>query len=266
MTQIARPAQTPRRFRTGRTVTALVLREMSTTYGRTALGYFWALLEPVAGIMLLTLVFSVIAHSPPMGTSFPLFYASGLLPFMMYLDVSNKVASSLRFSQPLLFYPGVTYVDAILARLILNTLTETMVMFAVLGGIIVFFNADTILDIPALLLTIAMVVALALGVGTLNCFLLSMFPVWERAWAILNRPLFIISCVFFPFDSVPQPYQDVLWYNPIVHLVGQMRIGTYPTYDGAYVSPLYIFGISGICLAVGLVMLGRYKSYIINDG
>lgn len=258
--------QRPRKFRTARTVSALVLREMSTTYGRTSLGYLWALMEPVAGIMLLTLVFSITFHAPPLGTNFALFYASGLMPFMMYMDLSGKIATSLRFSQPLLFYPGVTFVDAILARVVLNIFTELMVFTLVMSGIIIGMDVDVILDVPAILYGIAMAFALAIGVGTMNCFLLTMFPVWERAWAILNRPLLIVSCVLFTLDSVPQPFQDFLWWNPLVQIVGQVRSGIYPTYDANYVSALYVFGVSGVLLAAGLLLLDRYKSYLINDG
>lgn len=265
MTYLTPKAQRPRRFRTGRTVTALMLREMSTTYGRTSLGYLWALMEPSAGILLLTLVFSVIATTPPIGTSYALFYASGILPYMMYLDISNKVGQSLRFSQALLFYPGVTFIDAILARLLLNGLTETLVFFIIIAGVIWAAGVDTMMDYPAILLGLAMTMALALGIGTINCFLLSMFPTWERTWAILNRPLVIVSCVLFPFALVPQPYQDYLWFNPLVHAVGQVRAGVYPTYDASYVSPMYIFGLSGALFALGLVLLRRYQSYIINE-
>jgi capsular polysaccharide transport system permease protein len=259
-------AQRPRSLRMSRTILALVLREMSTSYGRTSLGYLWAFIEPVAGIALLTLVFSAIGAHPPVGTSFALFYATGLLPFTIYSGITSKVATSLRFSAPLLFYPGVTFVDAMLARLILNGLTETVVFTTVITLIIVGQGLDVILDIPALVLGIAMILALATGIGSLNCFLMAMFPVWERAWAILNRPVVIISCIFFPLHSVPLPWRDYLWFNPIVHLVGQIRSGVYPTYDAAYVSPLYIFGLSAGLTMMGLIMLTRYKSYILNDG
>lgn len=266
MTYSVPKAQPARKFRTARTVTALILREISTAYGRTAIGYLWAFIEPVAGILLMTVVFSIVASTPQVGTSFAMFFASGLLPFMAYIDISNKIASSLRFSQALLFYPGVTFVDAIIARLILNGLTETLVMFSLFAAIILLEGLDLILDIPALLLGVAMTLSLSLGIGTLNCFLLSIFPVWERAWAILNRPLFIISGIAFTFSSVPQPFRDWLWYNPIVHLIGQIRAGVYPTYDASYVSPLFVFSVSAITLLAGLILLGRYKSYILNDG
>ncbi len=266
MPQTPASSQRPRRFRTLRTVFALVLREMSTTYGRTSLGYLWALMEPVAGIMLLSVVFSITFHAPPLGTNFALFYASGLMPFMMYIDLSGKIATALRFSQPLLFYPGVTFIDAILARIVLNVFTELMVFVFVLAGIIIGMNVDVILDIPAVLLGVAMAFSFAIGVGTMNCFLQTMFPVWERAWAILNRPLIIISCVLFTLDSVPQPFQGFLWWNPLVQIVGQVRAGIYPTYDASYVSVLYVFGVSAVLLATGLLFLDRYKSYLVNDG
>ncbi len=76
MTQRITKAQRPRGFRSLRTVSALVLREMSTTYGRSAIGYLWAFIEPTAGLVLLTLVMSIIVVAPPIGTSFALFYAS----------------------------------------------------------------------------------------------------------------------------------------------------------------------------------------------
>ncbi|MCX7288621.1 MAG: hypothetical protein NTW20_13985 [Rhodobacterales bacterium] len=79
--QPQRPAQGARGFRTSRSVVALMLREMSTTYGRSPGGYLWVILEPVGGIALLSLVltFGLRVKSPGLGINFPLFYATGVL-------------------------------------------------------------------------------------------------------------------------------------------------------------------------------------------
>lgn len=257
-------AQRPRKGGTLRTIWALMLREMSTTYGRSFLGYLWAILEPVAGIMLLTFIFSFAFRSPAIGTSFPLFYATGMLPFIAYMDTSQKVSVSLRFSKQLLFYPGVTFLDALFARFLLNAITQVMIFLVVFAGIINAFDLDVMLNPVALAWGGAMVFALALGIGTLNCYLLSVYPLWERAWAVLNRPLFIISCIFFLFDTVPQPFQDYLWWNPLIHVVGEFRRGFYPTYDASYVSHIYVFALSGVTFAMGLLLLGRYHRDIAN--
>lgn len=243
---------------------ALMLREMSTTYGRSPGGYIWAILEPVAGIALMTFIFSMAFRSPPIGTNFALFYATGIVPFMMYTDISQKVGNCITFSKPLLFYSRVTYIDSLLARFFLNSLTQVMVFYLLLGGILVFFDTKTIIDYPSIILGVLMALSLGLGVGTLNCFLISMFPFWGRVWAILNRPMFIISCVIFIYDSVPEPYRGMLWYNPVVHVVGQVRHGFYPVYDAAYVSPIYVFGLSLLCILTGLILLYRYQRDILN--
>ena len=67
-----------------RVVSALVVREMGTSFGRSAGGYFWAVVEPLGGIVLLAIAFSMALSTPPMGTSFMLFYATGIVPFGMY--------------------------------------------------------------------------------------------------------------------------------------------------------------------------------------
>lgn len=263
-----RPAQTPKptrhRFASARTITALVMREMATTYGRSPGGYVWAILEPVAGIALLSALFSLGFRAPAIGTNFPIFYATGLVPFLMYVDLSNKVAMSLIFSKPLLTYPSVTFVDALLARFLVNLLTQLMVCYVVFVGILFLFETRTIPDIASIALALVMAAALALGIGTMNAVLFTAFPVWQRVWAIMSRPLLLISGVIFIFDDVPSPYDDYLWWNPLIHVVGQMRSGFYPTYDGSYISYGYVFGLSGVLLLFGLIFLRRYHRDILD--
>lgn len=260
----APPAQRPpgqrtrRSFASLRTIMALVLREMSTTYGSSPGGYIWAILEPVASIALLTAVFSLGFRSPSIGINFPIFYATGMLPFLLYNDLTGKIATALLFSKPLLAYPAVTFIDAIMARFLVNLLTQLMVAYVVFVGILMTFETRTAPDIPVIAQAFAMAGILALGVGTMNSFLFTRFPVWQRIWSVLNRPMFIVSCIFFVFETVPQPYRDVLWYNPLVHIVGLMRRGFYPSYDAVYVSPVYVIGLGMGLLVAGLFLLRRY--------
>lgn len=263
-----RPAQTPkqtrRRFASMRTITALIMREMATSYGRSPGGYIWAVVEPIAGIALLSALFSLGFRNPAIGTNFQIFYATGLVPFLMFMDLSSKVAMALLFSRPLLAYPSVTFFDALLARFIVNFLTQLMVAYVVFVGILLLFETRTIPDISGIALAVVMAATLAFGVGMLNAFLFTAFPVWQRVWSILTRPLMLVSGVIFIFDSVPRPYQDYLWWNPLIHVVGQMRDSFYPTYDGSYISHAYVFGVSGIMMLFGLIFLRRYHRDILD--
>lgn len=246
-----------RRFRTGRTIMALILREMTTTYGRSPGGYVWALLEPIGAILLLSIGFSLLLRAPSLGTSFLLFYATGYMPFTLYQSMANKVAKALRFSKALLAYPGVTWLDAILARFVLNALTQITVAFIIFLGILFFVDTYTLLNYPLIALAMTLAALLGLGVGTLNCFLMGRFPVWEHVWAIATRPLFLASGLFYIYEDLPYAAQDVLWWNPLIHVTGLMRTGFYPTYDAAYVSVAFVCAVAGLSLFFGLMLLRR---------
>lgn len=259
------PVRSRRRmFATPRVIVALILREMSTTYGRSPGGYIWAILEPATGIALLTAIFSTGFRSPALGINFPIYYATGMLPFYVYMMTSNAVMQSIMFSRQLLAYPSVTFIDTILARFLLQLLNQLLVSYILFSLILAVFDTRTTLEINQLFLGYVMAAALGLGVGTINCFLRSMFPVWQQVWGIVTRPLVLISGVIFLHDRIPEPYRGWLEYNPLVHVVGVSRSAFYPYYNAEYVDVPYVFLIALVALVFGLVFLRRYKYDILN--
>lgn len=266
MTDIHAPVSRPRSFKTARTVLALMLREMQTTYGRSPGGYLWAILEPVGAIAMFTLVFAVglKVRSPSLGTNFPFFYATGMLPYALAMGTANKVASSLNFSRSLLFYPGVLYTDAIIARFLLNVLTQAIVFFVMMVGIHIMFDISSIRDARHIALSFSLAALFGLSLGVMNCFLFSVSPIWKSTWKIVTRPLMIISGVLFIYEDIPWAYQDFAWYNPLIHITGMMREGFFATYRPTYISPLYIILLSCAFLLLGMIFLRRYSSSILN--
>lgn len=266
---VSPPAQplrrsTQRRFASLRTITALMLREMSTRYGRTPGGYAWAILEPLAAILFLSLGFSLLIRTPSLGVSFLLFYATGYLPFSLYQTLSNTVARALMYSRPLLKFPAVTWADALLARMILNSLTGVVVAVLLFFGILAVVEHRAVLDLPPVVMSFALATLFGFGVGALNGVLMGLYPLWEVAWSIFTRPLFIASGVLFIYEDLPRVAQDILWYNPLMHITGLLRTGFYPSYQAAYVSQIYVVGCSLVVLTLGLVLMGRFHRDILN--
>lgn len=248
-----------------RSITALILREMASSEGRVFGGYLWAVIEPVAAITLLTLVFSAAFHSPPLGSDFALFYATGYLPFALYSDLAQKTGVSLRFSRPLLAYPAANWMDAILARIILCVLTHSVVVFLVLG-ILVLRSPDHLDVQPALLVAGFGLVALwGASLGILNAYLFGAFPIWERLWAILGRPLFLLSGIVFLPESVPAPYADWLALNPILHGVGLVRSGVYAGYSVDHLQALYFAMGALLPVAAGLGFLACHAPKLLHE-
>ncbi|MDF1619979.1 ABC transporter permease [Pseudothioclava nitratireducens] len=254
-----RRVRAPLRFASLRVIMALILREMSTTYGRSPGGYAWMILEPVLGIALLTAVFSLGFRTPPLGTNFPIFYASGLLPFFMFQIIANNVSQSINNARALLAYPRVTFIDTILARLILATVTQLLVGIILFTLIVTVFETRTVLKFDRIFTAYAMAISLGAGIGIMNCLLISRYQIWQRAWSIIMRPAFLISGVIFIYENIPQPYGDYLLWNPLMHITAEMRAGFYYSYDATYVSPSYVFSIAAGAGLLGLIFLRRYN-------
>ena len=257
--KLARP-----RFQAARTIMALILREMGSTYGASPGGYIWAVLQPVGMVMFLSLGFSLVVRAPSLGTSFILFYATAYLPFSLYNDLATKTGATLRYARALLAYPAVNWIDAVLARFILNALTNCTVYCIVMSAILMFVDSHTILDVGPVLIALVISALLGLGVGLCNAVLTGLFPIWQNIWGIVTRPLILASGILYIYEDLPQAAQNILWWNPLIHMSAVAREGYYPTYDPQYVSLAYPFGVSLGLIFLGLVFMRAYHATILE--
>ena len=239
---------------------------MSTAYGRSPGGYVWAFAEPDAGIAVMSIMFTLIARNPRLGDNFPLYFATGFMALAIYTQTASKVGSAIKYSKSLLAYPNVTYFDAIIARLILTVMTQALVTMLLLTGIILGFGLNLNLNLMHAAHAVVMAAVLGFGVGTVNCFLMSMYPIWTFVWNVVNRPMFIISGVLFLIDDLPREIRDILLWNPVAHIVMRMRTAFYDTYEGVFIDTTYVYMVALILGALGMLLLHRYHAVILDEG
>jgi capsular polysaccharide transport system permease protein len=243
---------------------ALILREIATRYGRTPGGFAWAVLEPVAAVLVLTAALSMVVHAPSLGTSFVVFYASGYLPFLFYATLQGHVQQALTYSRPLLVYPSVSWIDAIAGRFVLNAVTGLTVVVIVLAGLSLATGDVRIVAPGLLVLSLMLAAMLGLGLGVLNCLLVGLFPLWGQVWAILSRPLFLVAGVIFVMEDLPPVLQDWLYLTPWIHITGLFRAALYPGYEAAYASAIMVLIWGLVPLALGLAFLRKHSYRILQ--
>jgi capsular polysaccharide transport system permease protein len=210
-------------------------------------------------------VFSLALRKPPLGTSFMLFYASGIIPFNMFRTISSRVSAAIGSNKGLLTYPVVTALDAVFAKFLLNFLTQVVIGVVLFTAIIWYMHLSVNLDLGAVALATVLAALLGLGIGTLNCVLFGFFPTWKNVWSVITRPLMFVSGVLHTYEAVPPRLQEILWWNPIVHTVGEMRSGFYGTYDSSYVSVPYVLVVALSTFVVGAYLLRRHASFLLEQ-
>lgn len=242
-----------------RVIGALVLRETRTRFGRTKLGYFWAIAEPVGYVAVLSFAFSLLSHQAPYGPSMPLFFASGILPFMLFTHLTRTIATALQANEALMYFPIVKPIDTFVARGLLEVATMVAVMLITFTGIILLSDLPAPRDPGRMAGAIAALALLGFGMGTLNAVLVRLFDFWRQIYDVVTRPLMLLTGVFFVPDSLPPGIRDVLGYLPTLQAIELFRSGLYDSYRSSVLDPGYLFGSALLLTLIGLSAERAYR-------
>ena len=239
-----------------------MIREMITRYGRSWGGYLWAILEPAGIVMVLTLALGAFLRRPPIGNSFALFYASGYMVFYSFNQIANQSGTAVSVNRELLQLPMVRPLDAVVSRFLLTFLTLICV-FVLIFGTLLALTHNTV-NIGRAFRALFAISILGLGIGVVNAVIFVFVPVWRQVWHMLTAPLLIISGTFFLFTSMPSNIQKILIWNPLIHVTGEMRMAFYPTYRGDYINLSYPIGVGMVLVVVGLALVLRNQTALIE--
>jgi lipopolysaccharide transport system permease protein len=205
----------------------LVWRDVKVRYKQTVLGALWAILQPVATMVVFSLFFGRLAQMPAGDVPYPLFVFAGLIPWTFFSNAVSGAGGSVVGNQnlvtkvyfPRLFIPmgaiGAGLVDLVIA---FGVLIVLMLGYGVMPG-------PQMLLVP--LLTVALL-ATALGVGVLLSALTVAYrdfrhvvPFMVQLW------MFATPCIYMRTESFLSPrWNAVLPLNPAFGIIQNFRAAT----------------------------------------
>jgi lipopolysaccharide transport system permease protein len=212
-------------------VLSLALRELKARYKNTVLGFFWSLLNPLAMMLVFTMVFTVFIQNSEL-QNFPIFILCGLLPWNYFtagvMGSINAIVGNANLVTKVYFPREVLPIAVVLANLI-NFLLTLVVLFAALLLVGANFSGWLWLLPLVILIQSCFILGLAFILSTLNVFYrdtLMVMDVAILAW-------FFLTPVFYPIDQLPRDYvllgMEVnlhrLMYilNPMASIIGTYR-------------------------------------------
>ena len=218
---------------------ALILRETRTRFGQNRLGYLWAILEPLLFIATFALVFRVIGRTAPERMPVVPFLATGFMPYLLFRETSGRGLHAIEANRGLLFYPQVRPLDLVLARVLLEIVTN-FITFAIIVAVYCTYTGQFEISNP---LQVVIGLGLAAGIGATLGLILCAASVFstlvDRLHGPLIRPLFWFSGLMYPTSHLSLSYRNVLGYNPIVHAVELTRAGYFNGYRAEHVGIAY---------------------------
>lgn len=233
---------------------AVMLRDIKTRFFGNELGFLIAIGWPLSHVLILLLINTGMGRVAPYGDSAALWFATGVVPFMVFSYMSRFIMLGIVWNRPLLIFPRVKITDILIARAVVEILSAGLVI--IILAIIFWAYGINFIPINPIQACFALGASmlLGLGVGVVNAIIAAAFPVWITGYALINIGLWIISGVFFVAHALPEVLRYPLSFNPVVHAVEWMRSAYYEGYGDSYLDKGYLIGYGAICLCFGLLL------------
>ena len=203
-------------------IASTVAREFQVRYQNSLLGVLWTVLNPLAMILIYTLIFSRLmqARLPGVNTPFAysIFLMAGLLPWGLFSEILTR-------NQNLFLENANLLKKASFPKICLPViaLCNCLVNFAIVFSLFLLFLLwegqlsvwPLLAFFPVLLLQIALAVGLGLILGVLNVFFRDIgqfFGIFLQFW-------FWLTPILYNIELLPERAQRYLEMNPITPIV-----------------------------------------------
>jgi ABC-type polysaccharide/polyol phosphate export permease len=197
--------------------------EIRTRYAGAGLGVVWNLLQPLAMILIFTLVFTeIFKRLDYKGVPYPLLLCSALLPWSAFAECINRGTQSFVHNAPYLRKLPIPE-QVFIAQTALTTAISLTISYTVL--IVVAIALGYYPSWHWLLLPLPMILLIATGfglgmlLGTLNAFIRDI----GQLVPILLQIGFWLYPVCYPPETLPDWAQKALPFNPVYPFMESIR-------------------------------------------
>jgi ABC-type polysaccharide/polyol phosphate export permease len=227
-------------------------------YQRSLLGFVWTLLNPLATITVLTVVFTHVVRIPL--TNYWAFLLSGYFVWNFVVTTLNAgtyiFAEHSRLLRSASFPSELIVFSTAIAKLIEFGAAMLFVLIALFGFHHSSIPPSFILFPLLIFFQLMVAVGLALPITSLSVF----YYDTKHALPIALATLFYASPVFYPVSLVPESIRSYYMINPIA---GILKLYHIILYEGNFPPPALFGGVfvySALIFLAGYVLFRRYET------
>jgi lipopolysaccharide transport system permease protein len=199
-----------------------VQREFQSKYRNTMLGAVWTVLNPLAMILVYTLIFSQVMQSRLPGDAsrygYSIYLCAGVLAWGLFAEITSRAQNMFleqanllkKISFPRICLPVIVVLNALINFGIIFGL---FTVFLIVTG--QFPGAAFVLLLPLLALQVALAIGLGLVLGVLNVFFRDIgqfFQIFIQFW-------FWFTPIVYPASILPAELRPLLAWNPMAAVI-----------------------------------------------
>jgi len=201
----------------------LIWRDIKVRYKQTVIGAAWAILQPLATMIIFTVVFKKFANVPSDGLPYPIFSYTALLPWQLFAGALNRSSTSLVGQANLI---SKVYFPRLIVPIssTISGAVDFSVAFVILLGMMIWYGIAPTWGVLALPLFLLLGMATALSVGGLWLSALNVrYRDVGHTVPFLVQLWMFASPVAYPVSLVPEQWRLLYSLNPMVGVIEGFR-------------------------------------------
>jgi lipopolysaccharide transport system permease protein len=234
-------------------------RDIKVRYKQTLLGAAWAIIRPVATMVVFSLFFGQLAKMPSDGLPYPVFNYAALLPWTFFATGLTRTTSSVVGSGGLI---KKVYFPRLIIPLsgVVGGLPDFGLAFIVLLGMMVYYGIypswTSIIWLPLLLLLATIT---ALGVGLWLAALNTRYRDVGQVMHFITQLWMFATPVVYPASLLSEPWRTLYSLNPMVGVVEGFRWSLLRSGNAPGTTVLIAAVVSIVVLITGLFYFRRME-------
>lgn len=200
----------------------LVWRDVKVRYKQTALGILWILLQPVASMIIFTLLFGYLLAVPSGDAPYPLFAFAALLPWNYFAGSLHRAGASLVGNTNLItrvYFPRLI----IPISSVLSGLADLAIAFVLLLGLMLYFGVMPTAAVWWLPAFVLLALITALGFGLWLAALNVRYRDVNHILPFLVQLWMYATPVVYGSSLIPERFRLLLALNPMTGVVEGFR-------------------------------------------
>lgn len=249
-------------------ILASVQREFQSKYRNSLLGAAWTILQPLAMIMVYTVIFAQVmkARLPGVNSSFAysIYLCAGVLTWGFFAEISGRAQNIFldhanllkKLNFPRLCLPVIVLLSATVNFVIIFGLFTVFLLWS--GN----FPGWVYLGlVPLLLVEAAFSIGLGITLGVLNVF----FRDVGQLFNVVLQFWFWLTPIVYAADILPAPVQHLIHWNPLAELImayqGILVRGQWPQWQSLWPVVLLAFGLCWL----GLRLFRKHAGEMVDE-
>lgn len=201
---------------------ALAVRDVKVRYKQTMLGVTWAILQPLATMILFTLIFGRFAKIPSEGYPYAVFVYAGLLPWTLFSSIVTASANSLVGASGLVtkvYFPRLLVPGASIGSPLVDFLVSSVILLALM----LVYGVGWTWNLAMAPVLVGLTVITAVGVGTFLSAVIVTYRDFRFVLAFMMQFWMFATPVIYPPTMIPEEFRWILALNPMTGVVDGFR-------------------------------------------